>query len=144
MANLFKLFNASNALRLLCCAMVLFAVLWQVNVSAQTPALTLNTTSTEEWLYPVKLNESYARIQQQYLTQYSDIATIAKLNQHPVEKKLQPNQVLRIPLSLLKKQEKPVEVILVVGDVSVSSAPKNSSQKSTNQQKRSEKNQINP
>jgi len=66
--------------------MVLFAVLWQVNVSAQTPALTLNTTSTEDWLYPVKLNESYARIQQQYLTQYSDIATIAKLNQHPVEK----------------------------------------------------------
>lgn len=136
MANLF---NASNALRLVCRAMVLVAALWQVNASAQTPALTLNTTSTEEWLYPVKLNESYARIQQQYLTQYSDIATIAKLNHHPVEKKLQPNQVLRIPLSLLKKQEKPVEVILVVGDVSVSSAPKNNSQKLTKQQKHSEK-----
>lgn len=73
----------------------------------------------KDWTYTVKLNESYERIYQKYLANYSDIAKLAAYNKHPIDKKLQPNQVLNIPLSMLKKVHKPVEVILVTGNVSL-------------------------
>lgn len=103
------------------CFMLLGMFTLQVATAAE-PTSSAKTTSNlqqQDWVYTVKLNESYARIQQQYLASYNSIAVLAKYNKHPEDKKLQPNQVLNIPLKLLKKQAKPVEVVLVAGDVSL-------------------------
>lgn len=86
---------------------------------ASSPTTARQVTEGKDWQYQVKTNDSYAIIQRQYLNQYSDIDKLAKYNDHPINKVLIPNQLLRIPLHLLKKQRKPVEVILVAGDVSV-------------------------
>lgn len=129
-------FGIRHFLQQLVKPLILVVLCWQASAHAQThdTQQNLSQVNAQDWLYSVKLNESYARIQQQYLTKHSDIAVIAKLNNHPIEQKLQPNQVLRIPLKLLKKQAKPVEVILVVGEVFVTGTEKSVAKKSVRKQ----------
>lgn len=114
--------NLPTASRYFVRCLLFCSFFWQAFALAEdasSPTTARQVTEGKDWQYQVKTSDSYAIIQRQYLNQYSDIDKLAKYNDHPINKVLIPNQLLRIPLHLLKKQRKPVEVILVAGDVSV-------------------------
>ena len=74
------------------------------------------------WHYTVKPNDSFELIYRKYLATRAGIAKLSSHNQHPLSKKLQPRQVLIIPLALLKKTPANVQVLVASGDVMASSA----------------------
>lgn len=72
-----------------------------------------------DWQYTVIKNDSFERLYQKYLSQRANIAALSSYNKHPLAKKLQPGQVLSIPLSMLKKTSQTAEVLVVTGEVMV-------------------------
>lgn len=119
--------NLPSASRYFIQCVLLCSFFWQAFALAEdlsSPLIAQQAIEGKDWQYQVKINDSFAIIQRQYLNQYSDIDKLATYNNHPISKVFKPNQLLRIPVHLLKKQRKPVEVMLVVGDVSVISQGK--------------------
>ena len=74
------------------------------------------------WVYKVNQNDSFERIYQKYLSKRASIAALSKYNNHPLGKKLQPNQVINIPVEMLKKLPTTAQVLLVYGEVNVTNA----------------------
>ena len=62
-------------------------------------------------------NDSFERIYQKYMFKHADILALSQLNQYKLSKKLQLNQVLIIPVEMLKKVPTTAEVLLANGDV---------------------------
>lgn len=85
------------------------------------------TASAEEsaaeaaWHYTVKPNDSFELIYRKYLASRAGIVKLSSHNQHPLSKKLQPGQVLVVPVALLKKTPVNVQVLVASGDVVASS-----------------------
>lgn len=75
------------------------------------------TNQEETWLYTVQKNDSFERIFQKYLNNRASILALSKYNQHKLTKKLQPNQVISIPVEMLKKIPTSAQVLLAYGDV---------------------------
>ncbi len=69
------------------------------------------------WHYTVKPNDSFELIYRKYLASRAGIVKLSSHNQHPLSKKLQPGQVLVIPVALLKKTPVNVQVLVASGDV---------------------------
>lgn len=80
-------------------------------------ALATEPITESAWHYTVQPNDSYERIYRKYLAKRGDIAKLSAYNQHPVTKKLQPGQVMVIPVALLKKTPVNVQVLVASGDV---------------------------
>lgn len=81
----------------------------------------LGTTNPEDvWVYKVSQKDSYEAIYKKYLSRRAHIPALAKYNQHPLTKKLQPGQVIHIPVEMLRKIPTNTQVLLVFGDVVVS------------------------
>ncbi len=74
------------------------------------------------WAYTVKKNDSFERIYQQYLNKRGNIDALSKYNHHKLDKKLQPDQVINIPIEMLKKIKTNAQVLLVYGEVNATSA----------------------
>ncbi|MDP2072116.1 FecR domain-containing protein [Methylotenera sp.] len=88
-----------------------------------------NVNQEAIWLYTVNQNDSFEIIYKKYLNKRTNIAELAKYNQHKLTKKLQPGQVISIPVEMLKKIPTSVQVLLVYGDVLVTSALANEKRK---------------
>lgn len=69
------------------------------------------------WHYTVKPNDSFELIYRKYLASRAGIVKLSAHNQHPLSKKLQPGQVLVVPVALLKKTPVNVQVLVASGDV---------------------------
>jgi len=69
------------------------------------------------WAYTVNQKDSFERIYQKYLNKRANIAALSKYNHHPLLKKLQPGQVINIPVEMLKKIQTNAQVLLVYGEV---------------------------
>lgn len=69
------------------------------------------------WHYTVKPNDSFELIYRKYLASRAGMVKLSAHNQHPLSKKLQPGQVLVIPVALLKKTPVNVQVLVASGDV---------------------------
>ncbi|MDZ4212182.1 MAG: LysM domain-containing protein, partial [Methylotenera sp.] len=82
-----------------------------------------NVNQEAIWLYTVNQDDSFEIIYKKYLNKRANIAELAKYNQHKLTKKLQPGQVISIPVEMLKKIPTSAQVLLVYGDVQVASAP---------------------
>lgn len=76
--------------------------------------------SEADWHYTVVKNDSFERLYQKYLSKRRHIAELSIYNKYPLAKKLQPGQMLHIPISMLKKSPQTAEVLLATGDVTVS------------------------
>ena len=88
------------------------------------------TTSNEaDWLYTVNQNDSFERIYQKYLVKRANILALSQHNKHKLTKKLQPGQVISIPVEMLKKIPVTVQILVVTGDVIVMTASGNDSRK---------------
>lgn len=83
----------------------------------------------EVWLYKVSLKDSYETIFKKYLTKRAHIVALAKYNQHPLAKKLQPGQIIHIPVEFLKKIPTSAQVLLVYGDVVAAGVSTNGARK---------------
>jgi len=81
------------------------------------------------WLYTVNQNDSFERIYQKYLNKRSNILALSQHIQHKLTKKLQPGQVISIPVEMLKKIPTNAQVLLVYGDVAVTSTLVNEKRK---------------
>lgn len=86
------------------------------NVSAESKSLE-NPESV--WAYTVNQNDSFERIYQKYLNKRANIKALSRYNHHQLSKKLQPGQIINIPVEMLKKIQTNAQVLLVYGDVSV-------------------------
>ncbi|MDP1767143.1 MAG: FecR domain-containing protein [Methylotenera sp.] len=82
-----------------------------------------NVNREDIWSYTVNQDDSFEIIYKKYLNKRANIAQLAKYNQHKLAKKLQPGQVISIPVEMLKKIPTNAQVLLVYGDVLVTSAP---------------------
>jgi len=85
--------------------------------SHQTQGNQTSVNQEETWLYTVQKNDSFERIFQKYLNNRASILALSKYNQHKLTKKLQPNQVISIPVEMLKKIPTSAQVLLAYGDV---------------------------
>jgi hypothetical protein len=85
--------------------------------SHQTQGNQTSVNQEETWLYTVQKNDSFERIFQKYLNSRASILALSKYNQHKLTKKLQPNQVISIPVEMLKKIPTSAQVLLAYGDV---------------------------
>jgi hypothetical protein len=74
------------------------------------------------WVYTVNPNDSFERIYLKYLNKRADIVALSKYNHHQLKKKLQPGQIINIPVEMLKKILTKAQVLLVYGDVNSMSA----------------------
>jgi hypothetical protein len=84
------------------------------NISAEFK----NTINQESvWVYTVNPNDSFERIYLKYLNKRADIVALSKYNHHQLKKKLQPGQIINIPVEMLKKIITKAQVLLVYGDV---------------------------
>jgi hypothetical protein len=81
------------------------------------------------WLYTVNQNDSFERIYQKYLSKRANILALSQHNQHKLTKKLQPGQVIRIPVEMLKKIPTNAQVLLVYGDVAIINGTANEKRK---------------
>ena len=81
------------------------------------PAVSSSLNEQDTWSYTVTKNDSFERIYQKYMFKHADILTLSQLNQHKLSKKIQPNQVLIIPVEMLKKVPTNAEVLVANGDV---------------------------
>lgn len=98
--------NLPSASRYFIQCVLLCSFFWQAFALAEdvsSPSIAQQAIEGKDWQYQVKINDSFAIIQRQYLNQYSDIDKLATYNNHPISKVLKPNQLLRIPVHLLKK-----------------------------------------
>jgi LysM repeat protein len=55
------------------------------------------------WAYTVNHKDSFERIYQKYLNKRANIVALSKYNHHALNKRLQPGQVINIPVEMLKK-----------------------------------------
>jgi len=69
------------------------------------------------WAYSVLKNDSFERIYQKYLNNRANIIALSEYNHHPLIKKLQPAQVINIPVEMLRRIPTNAQVLLVYGDV---------------------------
>lgn len=69
------------------------------------------------WTYTVNQNDSFERIYQKYLNKRANIEALSKYNHYPLNKKLQPGQIINIPVEFLKKIQTNAQVLLVYGEV---------------------------
>jgi hypothetical protein len=76
------------------------------------------------WSYTVLYKDSFERIYQKYLNRRANIPALAKYNHLALSKKLQPGQVIVIPVEMLKKIPTMAQVLLVYGDVVVDASGK--------------------
>ena len=83
------------------------------------PAFAENMCQQPDWQYIVKKNESFERIYQKYLVSHRNVEALAKYNNHAPTKKLQPGQVLNIPVGMIKKIPTTAQVLVVTGDVAL-------------------------
>ena len=74
------------------------------------------------WAYSVLKNDSYERIYQKYLNKHADIIALSEYNHHPLIKKLQPAQIVNIPVEMLRRTPTNAQVLLVYGDVNATGA----------------------
>jgi hypothetical protein len=74
------------------------------------------------WAYTVNQKDSFERIYQKYLNKRANIEALSKYNHHALNKRLQPGQVINIPVEMLKKIQTNAQVLLVYGDVNVTNA----------------------
>ncbi|MDP3140909.1 MAG: FecR domain-containing protein [Methylotenera sp.] len=88
-----------------------------------------NVNQEAIWLYTVNQDDSFEIIYKKYLNKRTNIAELAKYNQHKLTKKLQPGQVISIPVEMLKKIPTSAQVLLVYGNVLVTSALANEKRK---------------
>ncbi|MDI1300070.1 FecR domain-containing protein [Methylotenera sp.] len=73
------------------------------------------------WAYSVLKNDSFERIYQKYLNKRANIIALSAYNHHPLSKKLQPAQIINIPVEMLRRIPTHAQVLLVYGDVNTSS-----------------------
>ncbi len=119
------IYKKLQAVLLLCSSIIFAQTAASVPVTTQAPVLS-NTASEPVFNYIVKKNESFSIIAHQYMTNYADIPKLAAFNQWTVQKKLQPNQVIKIPKSLLKIKPVVTELIAVTGDMQLKAAKETS------------------
>jgi len=81
------------------------------------------------WMYTVIQNDSFESIYQKYLNKRSDILALSQHIQHKLTKKLQIGQVISIPVEMLRKTPTNAQVLLVYGEVAVTSALVNEKRK---------------
>lgn len=74
------------------------------------------------WAYTVNHKDSFERIYQKYLNRRANIEMLSKYNHHQLSKKLQPGQIINIPVEMLKKIQTNAQVLLVYGEVNASNA----------------------
>lgn len=74
-----------------------------------------------DWLYTVNKNDSFELIYRNYLNRRANIVALSQYNHHKLTKKIQPGQVISIPVEMLKQIPAPVQVITAYGDVVVTS-----------------------
>jgi hypothetical protein len=72
------------------------------------------------WAYSVLKNDSFERIYQKYLNKRANIVALSEYNHHPLIKKLQPAQIINIPVEMLRRTPTNAQVLLVYGDVNAS------------------------
>lgn len=72
------------------------------------------------WAYSVLKNDSFERIYQKYLNKRANIIALSEYNHHPLIKKLQPAQIINIPVEMLRRIPTNAQVLLVYGDVNAS------------------------
>ena len=81
---------------------ILSAVLLCVSVISHADNVSGESKSLENpelvWAYTVNRNDSFERIYQKYLNKRANIEALSKYNHHQLSKKLQPGQVLNIPV----------------------------------------------
>jgi hypothetical protein len=70
------------------------------------------------WTYSVLKDDSFERIYQKYLNRRANIPALSEYNHHPLIKKLQPAQIINIPVEMLRRIPTTIQVLLVYGDVS--------------------------
>jgi hypothetical protein len=73
------------------------------------------------WVYSVHKNDSFERIYQKYLNKRANIIALSEYNHHPLSKKLQPAQIINIPVEMLRRTPTSAQVLLVYGDVNATS-----------------------
>ena len=89
------------------------------------PNIGKSVNSQESWRYIVLKGDSFEKIYQQYLARRANILALSQLNKHKLTKKLQPGQVLTIPISMLKKIPMTTEVITATGEVLMNKSASN-------------------
>ena len=119
------IYQKLQAVLLLCLSTFFAQTAVSQPVTVQAP-LVINTASEPVFSYIVKKNESFSIIAHQYMTNYADIPKLAAFNQWTVQKKLQPNQVIKIPKSLLKIKPVVTELIVATGDLQLKTAKETS------------------
>lgn len=70
-----------------------------------------------DWAYSVKPNDTFYSIYRQFLSKQSDIAQLSAHNRHKLTKRLLPGQVLKVPVSMLKKIPVQAQVLVASGEV---------------------------
>ncbi len=95
---------------LISCCIFILTLLFNVAAHAAPEA---------DWQYVVIKNDSFERIYQKFLSQRANILELSNYNQHALVKKLQPGQVMNIPIVMLKKIPVAALVIAANGNVNV-------------------------
>ncbi|HPH04851.1 MAG TPA: FecR domain-containing protein [Methylotenera sp.] len=115
MCNLFLVkVKLTSATRLLAWqALLVFGLLLFGNFSAEAAEV-----NEPDWAYSVKPNDTFYSIYRQFLSKQSDIAQLSTRNHHKLSKRLLPGQVLKIPVSMLKKIPVSAQVLVASGEVS--------------------------
>ena len=90
------------------------------------------TSQASVWNYIIKKNDSFERLFQNYLAKHENVEALANFNHHRLSKKLQPGQVISIPVEMLKHIPARVQVVLVYGDVNAFDATSKISHKVNN------------
>jgi len=103
---------------------ILSAVLLFVSVISHAEQVSSESKSVENpesvWVYTVNHKDSFERIYQKYLNKRANIEALSKYNHHQLNKKLQPGQVINIPVEMLKKIQTNAQVLLAYGEVNAS------------------------
>lgn len=103
-----------------CIGILLMAMNFSLFANVTRPE---NVNQEAIWLYTVNQDDSFEIIYKKYLNKRANVAELAKYNQHKLTKKLQPGQIISIPVEMLKKIPTSAQVLLVYGDVLVTSVP---------------------
>lgn len=103
-----------------CIGILLMAMNFSTYANVTRPE---NINQESIWLYTVNQDDSFEIIYKKFLNKRANIAELAKYNQFKLTKKLQPGQVISIPVEMLKKIPTSVKVQLVYGVVLVKNAP---------------------
>lgn len=93
-----------------------------ITLNAHAEAPNPVTSKNNDWQYTVIKNDSFERIYKTYLNKRANIEALSEYNHHKLTKKLQPQQVLSIPLDMLRRTPTSAKVLIVAGDVTFSTA----------------------